>query len=257
MKVFQNYHRHAMYTNVRISDSAVTPKDYAERAKALGHGILSSAEHGWQGNYFKTVRLAKEYGLKPLIGAEAYWVKDRAEKDRTNCHIFLGAKNERGRQALNDVLSERKYRNSPVHGMYIARAACKKGYAKAPFVFYAQYLSAGKCAFSAVGRPTPERAVQVITSCGGFASLAHPARVEMEKEELFSLLKRLKACGLGGIEAVYSAHTAFDTAYYKETAGALSLEVTGGSDTHYFGGRRKIGSPEFYIGKALADKLSL
>ena len=105
-KVFQNYHRHAMYTNVRISDSAVTPKDYAERAKALGHGILSSAEHGWQGNYFETVRLAKEYGLKPLIGAEAYWVKDRTEKDRTNCHIFLGAKNERGRQALNDVLSE-------------------------------------------------------------------------------------------------------------------------------------------------------
>lgn len=95
-----------MYTNVRISDSAVTPKDYAERAKALGHGILSSAEHGWQGNYFETVRLAKEYGLKPLIGAEAYWVKDRTEKDRTNCHIFLGAKNERGRQALNDVLSE-------------------------------------------------------------------------------------------------------------------------------------------------------
>ena len=106
MKVFQNYHRHAMYTNVRISDSAVTPKDYAERAKALGHGILSSAEHGWQGNYFETVRLAKEYGLKPLIGAEAYWVKDRTEKDRTNCHIFLGAKNERGRQALNNVLSE-------------------------------------------------------------------------------------------------------------------------------------------------------
>ena len=105
-KIFQNYHRHAMYTNVRISDSAVTSKDYAERAKTLGHGILSSAEHGWQGNYFETVRLAKEYGLKPLIGAEAYWVKDRAEKDRTNSHIFLGAKNEHGRQALNDVLSE-------------------------------------------------------------------------------------------------------------------------------------------------------
>lgn len=106
MKEFQNYHRHAMYTNVRISDSAVAPKDYAERAKSLGHGILSSAEHGWQGNYFETVRLAKEYGLKPLIGAEAYWVKDRSEKDRTNCHIFLGAKNEQGRQAINDILSE-------------------------------------------------------------------------------------------------------------------------------------------------------
>ena len=106
MRIFQNYHRHAMYTNVRISDSAVTPEAYAKRAVQLGHGILSSCEHGWQGNYYETVKIAKKYGLKPLIGAEAYWVKDRTEKDRSNCHIFIAAKNERGRQALNDILSE-------------------------------------------------------------------------------------------------------------------------------------------------------
>lgn len=106
MIIFQNYHRHSMYTNVRISDSAVTPEAYAKRAVELGHGILSSCEHGWQGNYYETVKIAKKYGLKPLIGAEAYWVKDRTEKDRSNCHIFIAAKNERGRQALNDILSE-------------------------------------------------------------------------------------------------------------------------------------------------------
>ena len=106
MRIFQNYHRHAMYTNVRISDSAVTTEAYAKRAVQLGHGILSSCEHGWQGNYYETVKIAKKYGLKPLIGAEAYWVKDRTEKDRSNCHIFIAAKNERGRQALNDILSE-------------------------------------------------------------------------------------------------------------------------------------------------------
>lgn len=106
MRTYQNYHRHSCMTNVRISDSAVTNKHYAQRAKELGHGIISSAEHGWQGNYYEVIKLAKEYGLKPLIGAEAYWVRDRFEKDRTNCHIFLGAKNENGRQALNDVLSE-------------------------------------------------------------------------------------------------------------------------------------------------------
>lgn len=106
MKTYVNYHCHRMYTNVRISDSAVNQKAYAERAKELGHAVLSSCEHGWQGNYWETVKLAREYGLKPLISAEAYWVKDRFEKDGTNCHIFIGAKNERGRQALNDVLSE-------------------------------------------------------------------------------------------------------------------------------------------------------
>ena len=105
-RIFQNYHCHKEYTNVRISDSAATLKEYAARARELGHGILSSCEHGWQGNYYQTVKLAKEFGLKPLICAEAYWVKDREEKDRSNCHIFIAAMNENGRQALNDVLSE-------------------------------------------------------------------------------------------------------------------------------------------------------
>jgi DNA polymerase III alpha subunit len=63
-------------------------------------------EHGWQGNYYETVKVAKETGLKPVIGAEAYWVKDRTEKDASNCHIYLGAKNENGRQAINDIISE-------------------------------------------------------------------------------------------------------------------------------------------------------
>ena len=95
-----------MYTNLRVQDSIARPKDYAQRALELGHGILSSAEHGWQGNYFETYTTAKAQHLKPLIGAEAYWVKDRLSDDAANCHIFIGAKNERGRQALNEILSE-------------------------------------------------------------------------------------------------------------------------------------------------------
>lgn len=106
MYVYQNYHKHSERTNPVISDSTVTYKDYAEAAKGYGHTILSSAEHGYQGRYIETYDTAKEYGLKCLIGAEAYWVKDRTAPDNTNCHIWIGAKNENGRQALNDILSE-------------------------------------------------------------------------------------------------------------------------------------------------------
>ena len=63
-------------------------------------------EHGWQGRYIEGYELANKYNLKFVFGAEAYWVKDRFEKDRSNCHIYIGAKNERGRQAINDILSE-------------------------------------------------------------------------------------------------------------------------------------------------------
>jgi len=63
-------------------------------------------EHGYQGRYIEGYELSKKYNLKFVFGAEAYWVKDRAEKDRSNCHIYIGAKNENGRQAINDILSE-------------------------------------------------------------------------------------------------------------------------------------------------------
>lgn len=106
MLIYQNYHRHSHITNTRIADSAVTNEAYARRAVELGHTILSSCEHGFQGRYNETINLAKEYGLKPLVCAEAYWVKDRLEKDKSNCHIFIAAMNERGRRALNSVLSE-------------------------------------------------------------------------------------------------------------------------------------------------------
>lgn len=104
--IFQNYHRHSTYTNVKVADSVVTNEDYARRAAELGHGIISSCEHGYQGRYIEAHRLAKQYGLKFLCSAEAYWVWDRHETDRSNCHIWIGAKNEDGREWLNEVLSQ-------------------------------------------------------------------------------------------------------------------------------------------------------
>lgn len=102
----QNYHRHTCYSNIFIPDSAASNEEYAKRAVELGHKVLSSVEHGWQGYYFQTYELAKKYDLKCVIGAEAYWVKDRLEKDNSNHHIILLAKNNNGREALNDILSE-------------------------------------------------------------------------------------------------------------------------------------------------------
>lgn len=101
-----NYHTHSYYTNIRVPDSTVSPEDYAKRAVELGCGIISSCEHGYQGRYIEHYELAKKYDLKCLIAAEAYWVKDRFSDDKTNCHIILAAKNENGRRALNDALSE-------------------------------------------------------------------------------------------------------------------------------------------------------
>jgi DNA polymerase III alpha subunit len=105
--IYQNYHRHSNYSIITHGgDSVVKNKEYADRAKELGHGIISGVEHGFAGRHIEGYELAKEYGLKFVFGAEAYWVKDRFEKDRANNHIILLAKNENGRKALNVALSE-------------------------------------------------------------------------------------------------------------------------------------------------------
>ena len=102
----QNYHRHSSYSNIYVADSAAVNEDYAKRAVELGHKVISSVEHGWQGYYFETYELAHKYNLKFVFGVEAYWVYDRHTKDRSNHHVIILAKTEYGRQAINDILSE-------------------------------------------------------------------------------------------------------------------------------------------------------
>lgn len=106
IRIYQNYHRHSHYTNIRIPDSVTKNEDYAKRASELGHGIISTMEHGTQGRYIEGYELAKKYNLKFLFGTEAYWVKNRKEKDNTNAHICIFAQNENGRQSINDILAE-------------------------------------------------------------------------------------------------------------------------------------------------------
>ena len=60
----QNYHRHTSYSNIFTPDSAAMNEHYAKRAVELGHKIICSMEHGWQGNYFECYELAKKYNLK-------------------------------------------------------------------------------------------------------------------------------------------------------------------------------------------------
>lgn len=68
---------------------------------------------------------------------------------------------------------------------------------------------------------------------------------------------RLKNYELCGIKTVYSAHTAKETAYYKELAKKLGLFVTGGSDTNTEQVSRRIKTPAFFPEPSLTEKLEL
>ena len=104
----QNLHSHKYYSNVFASfkDSHVSYEDYCKRAVELGQRVVTSVEHGYQGNYLRCWEMCEQYGLKFVFGVEAYWVKDRHESDDTNAHILILARNEAGRRQINKMLAE-------------------------------------------------------------------------------------------------------------------------------------------------------
>lgn len=102
---YELYHKHTYYSNVIVPDSGESIENYAKKTLEYGGKCLFSGEHGWQGNQFLVSKIANDHNLKFRYSTEAYWVKDRHEKDRKNAHIVLIAKSDIGRKAINKALS--------------------------------------------------------------------------------------------------------------------------------------------------------
>lgn len=112
--IWVNYHKHTSLSNRYMKDSPLLPIDYWNELKER-YGdkpcIYTTVEHGWAGNYFKQYDDLEKFNKKNgtnirwIYGAEAYWVKDRHESDRSNCHIVLLARTDKGRKAINKILS--------------------------------------------------------------------------------------------------------------------------------------------------------
>ena len=101
----ENYHNHKDFSNSSTPDSPESIKNYAKKTVEYKGSCLFSGDHGNQGNQFEVYKTAQEFNLKYRHSAEVYWVKDRLEKDRNNCHMMIIAKNPEGREDLNYILS--------------------------------------------------------------------------------------------------------------------------------------------------------
>jgi DNA polymerase III alpha subunit len=91
---------------VATLDCVVKNTDYIERSLELGCKNFFTTQHGWSGKFLEAYDLCKKNNLKMVYGAELYMVKDRKEKDNSNYHIIIIAKNQDGFYELNEIMSE-------------------------------------------------------------------------------------------------------------------------------------------------------
>ena len=102
-----------VHTHYSLFDGVATPQEYVDRASALGMQAIAITDHGTLSGHREMYRIAKEKGIKPILGVEGYFCVDRFDKrpkaERTEPtdliynHIILLAKNQLGLENLNKI----------------------------------------------------------------------------------------------------------------------------------------------------------
>ncbi|MEM6996515.1 MAG: PHP domain-containing protein, partial [Myxococcota bacterium] len=101
---FAHLHLHTQYS---LLDGAIRTKDLCRTVHERGMKSVAVTDHG---NMFGTVQFyeeAKQWGVKPILGCEAYLSDSDMDvrADRKNYHIVLLAKNDIGFANLQKLVS--------------------------------------------------------------------------------------------------------------------------------------------------------
>jgi DNA polymerase-3 subunit alpha len=102
-----------VHTHFSLFDGIATPEEYLARAEELGMKALAITDHGSLSGHREFYRIAKEKGIKPVLGIEGYITNDRFDHrandvrdgllDLVYNHIIVLAKNKKGLENLNKL----------------------------------------------------------------------------------------------------------------------------------------------------------
>ena len=102
-----------VHTHYSLFDGIATPEEYLDRAQELGMGALAITDHGSLSGHREFYRIAKEKGIKPILGIEGYITSDRFDQRATDVrdglldlvynHVVVLAKNKVGLENLNKL----------------------------------------------------------------------------------------------------------------------------------------------------------
>lgn len=105
IKNYTSLHNHSFYS---LLDGYSSPEEYLDRAKEIGLKAFAITEHGNEYSWCYFDKIKKDYpDIKMIYGVEMYECFDRNIKDKESkyFHLVVLAKNERGRKALNHLVT--------------------------------------------------------------------------------------------------------------------------------------------------------
>jgi len=244
-----------LHLHTTHSDGSFSTRDVMTFAKQAGVTALAITDHDIVEGIAEATAIGTELGIEVVPGVEI-----SSRLGESELHIlgyFLNWTDPLLAQRLSSLRDSRHTRNpkivqrlnelgipityeevralagtESVGRPHIARLLMEKKFVTSAKEAFDRYLANGRPAFVDRELPVPAQAVQWIREAGGVPVLAHPTWVRTSADGLRTLVRDLKATGLGGIEVHYSTHTPSQTTEYLELAKQCDLVVTGGSDFH-------------------------
>ena len=242
-----------LHTHSTFSDGTFSPAELVKKAVEKNLAAFALTDHDAVGGIESAITAIKEQNAPVLFvpGTEL------SVGDIHMVGLFIDYKNPAFTKISDLLVSRRvernkemvaKFNNASINMTYeelqegnpdtvitrahFARWLIKHGIVKNAAEAFDKYLDT-HCPFYVPRKYiTPEEGIELILESGGVPILAHPLHYKLEEKELETLIVRLKAAGLKGMEAKYSNHTAQDETYARKLCNKYELLPSGGSDFH-------------------------
>ena len=241
-----------LHLHTTASDGRLTPTELINLVAQKGLRVVAVTDHDSTEGLDEAMEAAKAFPQLTVIpGIElstdipgdeihvlAYFVRHKDEGLLATLREFRQGRLERGegmveklREMGLDIEWQRVQEiagDGAVGRPHVALALMEKGYVSQTNEAFEKYIGRNGPAYVEREKLTPTEAIEIITSWGGVAVLAHPAQLL----DLDDNLEELKAAGLVGMEVYYAQYSEERIQELADTAARHGLLPCGGSDYH-------------------------
>ncbi len=212
--ILVNLHCHSMF-----SDGELTPEALAELLAAQNVRYAALTDHDTIEGQLRFQAALKKVGVEFIPGVELTTFHEGQE-----VHLLGYSFNMDDPDLNSTMLSLRQSKaldNVSIAGSMRKRSA---NHIDSDKLHYRTNVQAGKI--------ETRDAINLIQQAGGCVFLAHPLTIDKNPEKLSQVIKKLKALGLDGIEAIYAEYAPADQKMLLDCADAEELLVSAGTDFH-------------------------
>ncbi len=245
-----------LHLHSTFSDGALTPAQLVHHALDAHLRAIAITDHDTVDGNAEALAEGRERGLEVIPGVELSIAYSQGELHILGYYVdhldpalheeLLRLREYRRRRnpqiirkladlgiELNLEAIRQKINNGNVGRPHIAAAMVEAGHVRSVKEAFNRYLRKDGPAYVPKEMLSAPDGIQLVRRFGGIPVLAHPHTLEIrDPAELDDFVGRLKADGLGGIEAYYLSDSRCPVEFYREIAQRFDLCLTGGSDYH-------------------------